>query len=288
MKKADKEMLEAINGLEEAGASVNATKPVEPIRTPKEKKVEVEEENPNAGVVTFPEEDMSGPFVASPSPKPTLDDLNEALNDCGVGYVPEHQETPTVDDLAACGIDYILGHDEPNVAGENPIDIPDTEDKDTLVTKAFLIRKFAQQTKSIYTTSPGTPQERTYGTQSVWNYVIALNCCHIEVKSIVEQPRSEMGSMVIERDVYCHAVLIDCITGKELSKTTMCASTDEDFVAKQKNKLSVAYALAQTRAEERLARMMFGYQVALAGLQPTPAEELDVVDKWWGTKDREI
>lgn len=268
MKKADKEVLEAISELEEAGASVNATKPVKPIRTPKEKKVEVEEENPTAGVVTFSEEGMSGPFVTSPSPRPTLDDLNEALSDCGVGYTPEH--------------------DEPNVAGENPIDIPDTEDKDTLVTKAFLIRKFAQQTKSIYTTSPGTLQERTYGTQSVWNYVIALNCCRIEVKSIVEQPRSEMGSMAIERDVYCHAVLIDGITGKELSKTTMCASTDEDFVAEQKNKLSVAYGLAQTRAEERLARMMFGYQVALAGLQPTPAEELDVVDKWWGTKDKEI
>lgn len=266
MATADDEMLEAIEGLKDAGANVNATKPVKPIREPKKKKVE-SVEDPNAGVVTFAEEDMTGPFVTPPNPRPTLDDLNEALSDCGVGYVPEE--------------------DVPNVVGENPIDIPDTEDNDMLATKAFLIRKFAQQTKLIYTTSPGTPQERTYGTQSVWNYVIALNCCRVEVKSIMEQPRTEMGSMVIERDIYCHAVLVDGITGKELSKTTMCASTDEDFVAKQKNKLSVAYALAQTRAEERLARMMFGYQVALAGLQPTPAEELDVVDKWWGTKDKE-
>lgn len=273
MKKADDEMLEAIQGLSDAGANVNATKPVKPIRAVRNgKKVIPTEYNPNSGEVSFVEEDSlktdDGPFITPPEPELTLDDMLKVLNDCSVGYIPED--------------------DEPNVAGENPIDIPDTEDKEVVVTKAMLIRKFATETKSIYRTSPDTPQEKTFATQSVWNYVIALNNCRVEVKSIVEQPRSEMGSMVIERDVYCHAVLVDGITGEELSKTTMCASTDEDFVSKQKNKLSVAYGLAQTRAEERLARMAFGYQVALAGLNPTPAEELDVVDKWWGTKDKEI
>lgn len=273
MAKADDEMLEAIQGLSDAGANVNATKPVKPIRAVRNgKRVAPTEYNPNSGEVSFVEEDSlkadDGPFTTPPEPELTLDDMLKALDDCGVGYSPED--------------------DEPNIAGENPIDVPTLEDNEVVVTKAMLIRKFAAETKSIYRTSPDTPQEKTFATQSVWNYVIALNGCRVEVKSIAEQPRSEMGVMRIERDVYCHAVLLNDKTGEVVNKTTMCASTDEDFVSKQKNKLSVAYGLAQTRAEERLARMAFGYQVSLAGLQPTPAEELDVVAEWWGTKSKEL
>lgn len=266
MAQADDEMMEAIKGLEDAGAAVNASKkPVKPIREPKSKK---KEEDPTAGVVSFAEEE--GPFVTPPEPQVTKDDIDDALADCGVGYTPEH--------------------DEPNEAGEGPkIDLsndPDSLEADA--TKAMLIRKFAAETHSIYTTSPNTPQERTYGTQSVWNYVIALNGCFVRILKMSEQHRGNSKDMTIETDVYCLAELVEMYGGAVVTRTIMCASTDEDFVSQQKNKLSVAYGLAQTRAEERLARMAFGYQVALAGLQPTPAEELDVVEKWWGTKDKEL
>jgi len=266
MTKANDELDEAIKGLEEAGAVVNSTKkPVKPIREVKKKKVAVEG-NPTDGMVTFAEDE--GPFKATPAPMATDEELAQALDDCGVGYVP--------------------AHDEPNVADEGsgvPFN-PETAEVDA--TKAMLIRKYAQATHSIYTTSPGTPQERTYGTQSVWNYVIALNDCFVRVLKLTENARGDSTTLQIERDVYCLAELVSKVTGETLNRTIMCASTDEDFVSKTKNKLSVAYGLAQTRAEERLARMTFGYQVALAGLQPTPAEELDVVEKWWGAKDKEL
>lgn len=269
MAQADDEMMEAIKGLEDAGAAVNATKPVKPIRaTRKGKKVTPIEYNPNDGVVIFAEDE--GPFKVVPDPQAADEELAQALEDCGVNYVPEH--------------------DEPNVAGEGPkIDLSkNPESLEADATKAMLIRKFAAETHSIYTTSPNTPQAKTYGTQSVWNYTIALNGCFVRILKMTEQHRGNSKDMSIETDVYCLAELVEMYGGAVVTKTIMCASTDEDFVSQQKNKLSVAYGLAQTRAEERLARMAFGYQVALAGLQPTPAEELDVVEKWWGTKDKEL
>lgn len=269
MAQADDEMMEAIKGLEDAGAAVNATKPVKPIRvTRKGKKVTPIEYNPNDGVVTFAEDE--GPFKAPTEVKVIAEGVEEALDACGVGYVPEE--------------------DTPNEAGPGPLADFEYHDEpqDADATKVMLIRKYAAATHSIYTTSPGTPQEKTFGTQSLWSYVIALNNCFVRVLKLSEVHRGSSKDMAIETDVYCSAELVEKHTGEKVTMTVMCASTDEEFIAAQKNKLSAAYGLAQTRAEERLARMTFGYQVALAGLQPTPAEELDVVEKWWGTKDKEL
>lgn len=60
-----------------------------------------------------------------------------------------------------------------------------------------------------------------------------------------------------------------------LSTTTMCATTDEAWVAAKPNPFSSAYGLAQTRAIARLIRNQFGYIMAQAGFNETPYEEID-------------
>ena len=49
---ADDELLAAVNGLEDAGAAVNATKPIKPIRSTKKKTTKKVEEDSNASMVT--------------------------------------------------------------------------------------------------------------------------------------------------------------------------------------------------------------------------------------------
>lgn len=255
MKKADEEMLEAIEGLNAAGAEVNQTKPVKPIRSPK-KKVAVED--PTAGVATFAEDE--GPFVTPPEPELTKDDVDEALAAC-VGGLDKREE-------------------DDQVAGEAPeAHMPDGADNESVVTMVMKIRQFAHETNSIYRENPGTPSERYYPTQALWNYILALNACHVRVAKIWEEVSGDMEGL--HRDVYCEALLIDDMDGRPINRTVAVVSDTEDFIKKSTNKLSTMYGLAQTRAEARLARMRFGYLATLARLAPTPADELDVPTKWW-------
>ncbi len=255
MKKADEEMLEAIEGLNAAGAEVNQTKPVKPIRSPK-KKVAVE--GPTAGVATFAEDE--GPFVTPPEPELTKDDVDEALAAC-VGGLDKREE-------------------DDQVAGEAPeAHMPDGADNESVVTMVMKIRQFAHETNSIYRENPGTPSERYYPTQALWNYILALNACHVRVAKIWEEVSGDMEGL--HRDVYCEALLIDDMDGRPINRTVAVVSDTEDFIKKSTNKLSTMYGLAQTRAEARLARMRFGYLATLARLAPTPADELDVPTKWW-------
>lgn len=255
MKKADEEMLEAIEGLNAAGAEVNQTKPVKPIRSPK-KKVAVED--PTAGVATFAEDE--GPFVTPPEPELTKDDVDEALAAC-VGGLYKREE-------------------DDQVAGEAPeAHMPDGADNESVATMVMKIRQFAHETNSIYRENPGTPSERYYPTQALWNYILALNACHVRVAKIWEEVSGGMEGL--HRDVYCDAYLIDDIEDTVISRTTAVVSDAEEFIKKSTNPLSTMYGLAQTRAEARLARMRFGYLATLARLAPTPADELDIPTKWW-------
>lgn len=255
MKKADEEMLEAIEGLNAAGAEVNQTKPVKPIRSPK-KKVAVED--PTAGVATFAEDE--GPFVTPPGPELTKDDVDEALAAC-VGGLDKREE-------------------DDQVAGEAPeVHVPDDADNESVATMVMKIRQFAHETNSIYRENPGTPSERHYPTQALWNYILALNACHVRVAKIWEEVSGDMEGL--HRDVYCEALLIDDMDGRPINRTVAVVSDTEDFIKKSTNKLSTMYGLAQTRAEARLARMRFGYLATLARLAPTPADELDIPTKWW-------
>lgn len=255
MKKADEEMLEAIEGLNAAGAEVNQTKPVKPIRSPK-KKVAVED--PTAGVATFAEDE--GPFVTPPEPELTKDDVDEALAAC-VGGLDKREE-------------------DDQVAGEAPeAHMPDGADNESVATMVMKIRQFAHETNSIYRENPGTPSERYYPTQALWNYILALNACHVRVAKIWEEVSGDTNGL--HRDVYCDAYLVDDIEDTVISRTTAVVSDTEEFIKKSTNKLSTMYGLAQTRAEARLARMRFGYLATLARLAPTPADELDIPIKWW-------
>lgn len=255
MKKADEEMLEAIEGLNAAGAEVNQTKPVKPIRSPK-KKVAVED--PTAGVATFAEDE--GPFATPPEPELTKDDVDEALAAC-VGGLDKREE-------------------DGQVAGEAPeAHVPDGADNESVATMVMKIRQFAHETNSIYRENPGTPSERYYPTQALWNYILALNACHVRVAKIWEEVSDDTNGL--RRDVYCDAYLIDDIEDTVISRTTAVVSDAEEFIKKSTNPLSTMYGLAQTRAEARLARMRFGYLATLARLAPTPADELDIPTKWW-------
>lgn len=260
MKKADEEMLEAIEGLNAAGAEVNQTKPVKPIRSPKKTRVKVED--PTAGVVSFVEDE--GPFVAVPEPQFTKDDVDEALEAC-IGGLDKHDE-------------------DDQVVGEAPqVDIPEGVDNESVATMVMKVRQFAQETNSIYRENPGTPSERYYPTQALWNYILALNFCHVRVARIWEEVSGDMDSL--HRDVYCDAYLIDDIEDTVISRTTAVVSDTEEFIEKSTNPLSTMYGLAQTRAEARLARMRFGYLATLARLAPTPADELDISTKWWAKQN---
>lgn len=260
MKKADEEMLEAIEGLNAAGAEVNQTKPVKPIRSPKKTRVKVED--PTAGVVSFAEDE--GPFVAVPEPQFTKDDVDEALEAC-IGGLDKHDE-------------------DDQVVGEAPqVDIPEGVDNESVATMVMKVRQFAQETNSIYRENPGTPSERYYPTQALWNYILALNFCHVRVARIWEEVSGDMDSL--HRDVYCDAYLIDDIEDTVISRTTAVVSDTEEFIEKSTNPLSTMYGLAQTRAEARLARMRFGYLATLARLAPTPADELDISTKWWAKQN---
>lgn len=255
MKKADEEMLEAIEGLNAAGAEVNQTKPVKPIRSPK-KKVAVED--PTAGVATFAEDE--GPFVTPPEPELIKDDVDEALAAC-IGGLDKREE-------------------DGQVAGEAPeAYVPDDADNESVATMVMKIRQFAHETNSIYRENPGTPSERYYPTQALWNYILALNFCHVQVVKIWEEVSGNMEG--VHRDVYCEALLIDDMDGRPISRTIAVVSDTEEFIKKSTNPLSTMYGLAQTRAEARLARMRFGYLATLARLAPTPADELDTPTKWW-------
>lgn len=259
MKKADEEMLEAIEGLNAAGAEVNQTKPVKPIRLPK-KKVAVED--PTAGVATFAEDE--GPFATPPEPELTKDDVDDALAAC-IGGLDKREE-------------------DGQVVGEAPqVDIPEGVDNESVATMVMKVRQFAQETNSIYRENPGTPSERYYPTQALWNYILALNFCHVRVARIWEEVSGDMDSL--HRDVYCDAYLIDDIEDTVISRTTAVVSDTEEFIEKSTNPLSTMYGLAQTRAEARLARMRFGYLATLARLAPTPADELDISTKWWAKQN---
>lgn len=264
---ADDELLAAVNGLEDAGAAVNATKPIKPIRSTKKKTTKKVEEGLNAGMVTFTEEDQ-GPFNVVPGL--TVEDveggIEEALKDCGVSYAPKN--------------------DTPNEAGPGIPLPPDCGVVNETATLIMQIRRFAHETNSIWVEQKGTPSEKHYGTKALWSYIIAINGCHTRIVKMSEQTRGNSDTMKIERDVYCLAELIDNETNTVLTRTIMTAATDESWLKDKTNALSSAYGLAQTRAEERLARTMFGYQAALAGLDPTPAEELDI--NWGAKKEQEL
>lgn len=168
--------------------------------------------------------------------------------------------------------------------------IPDASPKDRTI--ADKLRKFCIKTNAYYCQSPNTPQAKYFATDRAWSYLLALNNCYVEVVETWERER-RVGRYDIAVDVYVKGKLMqkpmpeEFITlPQEITIGTMCASTDEQWL--RGKQLSAAYGLAQTRLVERLAREIFGYQMSLARLEPTGAEELDVVEEWYGKKNEEI
>lgn len=151
------------------------------------------------------------------------------------------------------------------------------------------LREFVNQTGAIYLENPGTPYEKHYATAIAWNYLAHLNNVRVEIEKVWEETDPLDKNAVI---VYAEGALIDDNIKLEddnewlLTNATMCASTSEKWL--KDKPLSAAYGLAQTRLEERLLRMQFGYQLSLARLEPIGAEELDVDPLEYGTKDKEI
>lgn len=145
------------------------------------------------------------------------------------------------------------------------------------------IREFARQTNAIYAQNAGTPYEKWYATAQVWSYVAALNNVEVYVKSTMRDTDPIDKNAIV---VYVRGSLVDLATERTITEATMCASTSEDWL--KGKPLSAVYGLAQTRLEERLLRMKFGYQLSLARLEPVGAEELDVDIEKYGTKDKEV
>ena len=149
------------------------------------------------------------------------------------------------------------------------------------------LREFIKQTQAIYTQNPGTPYQKWFATQPAWSYLARLNEVHVEITSVYHKEDPLDKNAII---VYATGVLVcDYENNLEqgvITKATMCASTSENWL--KGKPLSAAYGLAQTRLEERLLRSRFGYQLSLAHIEPTGAEELDVDTIDYGTKDKEI
>lgn len=145
------------------------------------------------------------------------------------------------------------------------------------------LREFIKQTNAVYVQNPGTPYEKWYATAPAWGYLAALNNVEVCVLCTYDatDPLDKNATAV-----FAEGELKDLATGETITNGKMCASTSEDFL--KGKPLSAAYGLAQTRLEERLLRMKFGYQLSLARLEPVGAEELDVDPAKYGTKDKEI
>lgn len=145
------------------------------------------------------------------------------------------------------------------------------------------LREFIDKTNSIYVHNPGTPQEKWYATQQAWSYLAAINNVEVRMESTMRDvdPTDKNATVV-----YASGALVDTETGRVITKATMCASTSEAWL--KDKPLSAVYGLAQTRMEERLLRMRFGYQLSLAHLEPVGAEELDVNAVRYSTKNKEI
>lgn len=141
------------------------------------------------------------------------------------------------------------------------------------------IHKFAIDSGMIYVQNGGTPKEKWFATAPVFNYVLALNECHAVLDDTWEE-NTPLGAII-----YAKGHLEDK-DRQVIGRTTMCASSTESWLIDKD--LSAIYALAQTRMEERLCRMAFGYQLTLARFEPIGAEELDVNPVEYGTKDKEI
>lgn len=146
------------------------------------------------------------------------------------------------------------------------------------------LRKFVDLTDAIYGQNVGTPYEKWYATNQAWSYLAALNHTHVNIKELWEDKDPFDANAVV---VYARAELVDDeVDGEPLCSTVMCASSNESWL--KGKPLSAVYGLAQTRAEERVVKTVFGYQLSLARLQPVGAEELDVDVAKYGNKDKEI
>lgn len=166
------------------------------------------------------------------------------------------------------------------------INAKETKESKTIPEK---LREFIIKTGAVYTQNEGTPFEKHYATAQAWSYLAHLNHCHVEIERVWQENDYNDRNATV---VLASGCLID--DSKELpdeqdyviTKATMCATTNEKFL--QDKPLAAAYGLAQTRLEERLLRMKFGYQLSLAQLEPIGAEELDLDSVKYGTKDKEV
>lgn len=145
------------------------------------------------------------------------------------------------------------------------------------------LREYIQKTNSLYTVNKDTPYEKYYATASAWSYLARLNNVHVQIDEVKMQSDMINGNV---KHVIATGRLIDNTTEETITGGSMCASTNEKFL--QDKPLSAAYGLAQTRLEERLLRMRFGYQLALAHLEPIGAEELDLDNTIYQNKEKEI
>lgn len=198
------------------------------------------------------------------------DKLKTAINDLKKAEEKVNQEpAPTQGNVTPKVMEKVRG--EPETKKKVPKTIPEK------------IREFARKTNAIYAQNAGTPYEKWYATAPVWSYVAALNNVEARMESTMRDvdPTDKNATVV-----YASGSLVDLATGQTFTKATMCASTSEDWL--KDKPLSAVYGLAQTRLEERLLRMKFGYQLSLARLEPIGAEELDVVAENYQTKDKEI
>lgn len=170
-------------------------------------------------------------------------------------------------------------------AKKPPVEIPP---KAKLSEKQKKLREFVKQTNSIYAQNAGTPYEKWYATQQAWSYLAALNNCHVEIIRIWrdEDPLDKNAVIVFAEGILVDDTKEQSNDEKPITRGVMCASTSEEWL--KGKPLSAVYGLAQTRLEERLVKMKFGYQLSLAHLEPTGAEELDLDVEKYGTKDKEV
>lgn len=121
------------------------------------------------------------------------------------------------------------------------------------------IRTYANKTHNIV-----TYDGKSYVKAGVYQYLAYL---------LNITPTFQFEAESTQEEVWCTCILYSDDTGKEITRTTMYASKDEEFL-----KDKAAYAvigMAQTRAFVRVMKNVYGFLIEAAGYQAIAIEEIE-------------